>query len=85
MDSRASGKLTGLLVGNIESLLVYTFPDQPEIFLLYIDGIFVIWGHGKSEVLTLFDRINSCDDCIKLCLIVSPIKICILDVTIETF
>ena len=43
-----------------ERLFVYLYNKQPELWLRFIDDVFMIWLHGKQALNQFLDYLNSC-------------------------
>ena len=70
-------------MGDFEQKHVYTYPNQPLIWLRYIDDVFAIWTHGLEELHKFVDHLNSCHNRIKFTMDQSPSKIDFLDTTVK--
>ena len=57
-------------------------PLQPDIYLRFLDDIFLVWSHSEEEFWTFFDTLNNHHPTIKLKATIHKESVDFLDVTI---
>jgi hypothetical protein len=70
-------------MGKFEAKFVYTYKKQPLLFLRFIDDIFIIWTHGRDELMEFIDHLNNCSDTIKFTHEISNESISFLDTLVS--
>ena len=70
-------------MGAIERRLLCSFPDKPLVWLRYIDGIFLIWTHGRAKLETFIQHANIFHPTIKFTFNISSTHIPFLDVMVR--
>ena len=82
MGSKVSPSLAILYMGDFETLHVYTYHQQPLIYVRYIDDIFMIWPHSLEDLNSFITHLNSQTESIKFSSEISQTKISFLDIQI---
>jgi hypothetical protein len=70
-------------MGSFEDIWVHTYNLQPLLYLRYIDDIFMLWPHGRSDLMTFIDYLNNCTQNITFTSVVSESTISFLDTTVN--
>jgi len=83
MGTRVAPSFANLFMANFEDKYVYTYPTQPSTWLRYIDDIFLIWEHSRSELDTFLTHLNTCHHSIKFTSEISDAQINFLDTTVK--
>lgn len=83
MGTRVAPTLANLFMARFERLHVYTYTPQPDLWLRFIDDIFVIWNHGRESLDSFLQHLNTVHDTIKFTMEAPPREIHFLDMTIQ--
>ena len=67
-------------IDSFEEKHIYTYQNQPMIYLRYIDDVFIIWQHGEDKLKEFFKHVNSSSEHIKFTTEQSTKEIPFLDV-----
>jgi len=65
MGTKVAPSFAITYMGNFEEKHVYTYTQQPLMYLRYIDDIFIIWQHGVNDLTKFIDHMNSASPHIK--------------------
>ena len=65
MGTRVAPTYANIFMSHFEQQHVYTYRLQPDVWLRYIDDIFMKWSHGLDELLQFVEHLNSANDCIE--------------------
>ena len=79
IGTKAAPSFAIIFMGDFEEKYVYTYPQQPMVFVRYIDDIFMIWQHGESDLHKFVDHLNSRVATIKFTMEFSKREISFLD------
>jgi hypothetical protein len=83
MGSPLSPVVANLYMEKFETYALSTFPLKPKVFLRYVDDTFVIWQHGRDELIRFFNHLNSINNNIQFTMeIESKKKLPFLDVLV---
>ncbi len=83
MGSKVSVGYANNSLGYFETLHVYTYPDQPLIYLRFIDDIFIIWTKGLESLHDFVKHMNSCTTFFKFTSEISEDSVTFLDTRIS--
>ena len=72
MDTKVAPSYANLFMSNFE--YVYTYPDQPLLWVRLIDTILMIWTHGNSNLNDYIIHLNKCIPWINFTHVISPHK-----------
>ncbi len=59
MGTKAAVAYANNAVGHFENLHVYTYKQQPLLYIRFIDDIFIIWTEGETALKQFIDHLNS--------------------------
>ena len=59
MGTKVAPSFAITYMGNFEEKHVYTYIQQPLMYLRYIDDIFIIWQHGVNDLAKFIEHMNS--------------------------
>ena len=65
MGTRVAATLANLFMGYFEVKHVYTYKLQPTLWVRFIDDIFLIWPHGKTELESFLTHLSKVHSSIK--------------------
>ena len=83
IGTKAAPGFAIVYMGMFEDEYVYTYPQQPKIYLRYIDDIFMLWQHGEEDLDKFVKHLNNCVETIKFTHEISLTKVAFLDVTVK--
>ena len=83
MGTKTAPSHANNFMGHFEEAHVYTYCLQPLIWLRFIDDIFMIWTHGKTELINFVANLNSCHETIKFTAEISKTTVNFLDTTVS--
>ena len=69
-------------MSDFEEKHVYTYHQQPLVWLRYIDDIFCIWQHGESSLESFIEHLNGAHRTIKFTAKTSDTRVNFLDTTV---
>ena len=58
MGTRVAPTLANLFMGYFEEKHVYSYKLQPTMWVRFIDDIFMVWPHGKTELEAFINHLN---------------------------
>ncbi len=73
MGTKSAPSIANLVMGNFENTNVYTYPKQPLVWYRFIDDIFMVWTHGRPELLKFLEHLNMAHPTLKFTCESSPI------------
>ena len=79
MGTRFAPQYANLFMHRLEEDLFASRPLRPDLYLRYIDDIFLIWSHGKESLVQLHEDINKIFPTINLTMEFSEESITFLD------
>ena len=79
MGTRVAPTYANIFMSDFENRHVYTYQKQPLLWVRFIDDIFVVWTHGRTEIDKFIDHLNSVHNTIKFTSEISAHKVCFLD------
>lgn len=82
MGKKFAPEYADIFMANWESGALSKCPLQPLIYLRFLDDIFIIWPHSRSDFDTFFNILNTHMDTVKLKATIDSQTIDFLDVTI---
>ena len=62
MGTRVAPTYANIFMSDFEQKFVYTYRLQPEVWLRYIDDVFMLWLHGATELEKFLEYLNSVSD-----------------------
>ena len=65
MGTKLAPSFANIFMGWFEEKFVYSYSKQPLIWKPYIDDVFLIWHHGKTELDLFIRHLNDCHKTIK--------------------
>ena len=71
-----------IFMGAIDRRPLGSFPDKPLVWLRYIDGISLIWTHGRTKIEAFIQHANTLHPTIKFTSNISPIHVPFLDIMV---
>jgi hypothetical protein len=83
MGTRVAPSFANLFMADFEDKYIYTHPNQPLVWMRYIDDIFLVWQHDSEELETFLKYLNQCHKTIKFTFEHSTEKINFLDTTVK--
>ena len=83
MGTKVAPSFANTYMGWFESKFVYTYHQQPLLWVRFIDDIFVIWQHGLTAFKDFEDHLNQCVPSIKFETDISNTEVHFLDVTVS--
>ena len=83
IGTKAAPSFAVVYMGDFEDKYVYPYHKQPQLYLRYIDDIFMLWQHGPDELEVFFNHLNSRVDTIKFTIESSREEIAFLDVKVK--
>ena len=83
MGSRVAPSYAVHALGAFESQHVYSYRLQPLLYIRYIDDIFIIWQHGRDELVEFIDHLNQCSDDFKFTHEISEDSVTFLDTRVS--
>ena len=81
MGTKLAPALATIYIGQLEETLLSSRALKPEVWLRYIDDIFVVWAHSLSELHTFLAEINGVQKRIKFTTEISQQSYNFLDLT----
>ena len=84
MGTRLAPSFANLYMYHFEDLYVYPYHLQPKVWYRYIDDIFMIWEHGKTELDSFIAHLNNGNKNITFSSEISENQLNFLDVTVKT-
>ena len=84
MGTRLAPSFANLYMYHFVDLYVYPYHLQPKVWYRYIDDIFMIWEHGKSELDSFIKHRNDCNKNITFSSEISENQLNFLDVTVKS-
>ena len=82
MGTRLAPSYANIFMSDFEDKYVYTYQLQPLLWLRYIDDIFCVWQHGKSELDNFTEHLNNAHRSIKFTTEKSNTSVNFLDTTV---
>ena len=79
MGTRVAPTYANIFMSDFESRHVYTHPEQPLLWVRFIDDIFLIWEHGTESLDKFISHLNNVHQTIKFTSEISPTKVNFLD------
>ena len=58
MGSPLSPVVAGLFMEDFEQTALVTADREPKLRLRYVDDTFIIWPHGRTQLVTFLDHLN---------------------------
>ena len=58
MGSPLSPVVAGLFMEDFEQTALMTADREPKLWLRYVDDTFIIWPHGRTQLVTFLDHLN---------------------------
>ena len=58
MGSPLSPVVAGLFMKDFEQTALVTADREPKLWLRYVDDTFIIWPHGRTQLVTFLDHLN---------------------------
>ena len=83
MGTKVAPSFANTYMGWFESKFVYTYRQQPLLWVRFIDDIFVIWQHGLPAFKDFEVHLNQCVPSIKFETDISDTQVHFLDVTVR--
>lgn len=83
MGTRVAPTFANLFMARFEKLHVYTHTPRPDLWLRFIDDIFMIWSHGRDSLDQFVRHLNTVHDTIKFTMEVSSRQVHFLDMTVQ--
>ena len=66
MGPSLSPVVAGLFMEDFEQMALVTADREPKLWLRYVDDTFIVWPHGRTELATFLDHLNSLCEKIQL-------------------
>ncbi|KAJ8036166.1 hypothetical protein HOLleu_20053 [Holothuria leucospilota] len=82
MGTKMAPSFANLFMGNLEKEFLSRQILKPQIWLRFIDDIFMIWPHGEDSLKIFVENINSFHSTIKFTADSSRVSVHILDTTV---
>ena len=82
MGTKLAPSYANIFMSDFEDRHVYTYDLQPKVWLRYIDDIFCLWQHGRTELDKFITHLNGVHDSIKFTADISEESINFLDTTV---
>ena len=82
MGTRLAPSYANIYMARFEEKHVYTYPNQPLLWLRYIDDVFMLWIWGREKLSQFVDFLNSCEESIEFTCEASPLSVPFLDVSV---
>ena len=79
MGTKVAPSYANLFMADFEDKFVYTYPDQPFLWLRFVDDIFMIWTHGTLSLDNFIVHLNKCLPSINFTHEISPEQVPFLD------
>ena len=79
MGTKVAPSYANLFMADFEDKFVYTYPDEPFLWLRFIDDIFMIWTHGTLSLDNFIAHLNKCLPSINFTHEISPDQVPFLD------
>ena len=83
MGTRLAPSFANIYMYHFEESFVYNYHLQPNAWFRYIDDIFMIWNHGKDELLKFINHLNNACESISFSSEISQESLNFLDVTVK--
>jgi len=83
IGTKAAPSFAVIYMGSFEEEHVYTYEKQPLTYMRYIDDIFMLWQHGKTELDLFMTHLNSRVETINFTSETSETDIAFLDVKVK--
>ncbi len=83
MVTKSALSKANLVMGNFETTHVYTYPKEPLVWYHFIDDIFMVWTHGRPELLKFLEHLNMVHPTFKFTCESSPTQVNFLDTSIK--
>jgi hypothetical protein len=83
MGTRVAPSFANIFMADFESKWVYSYPQQPSLWLRYIDDIFMVWTHGRDALDEFLNHLNTCHHSIKFTAEISDCTIPFLDTSVK--
>lgn len=80
MGTRVAPTFANIFMADFERKHVYSYPSQPDLWLRFIDDIFMIWNHGRTSLDLFTDHLNQAHPTIKFTVEASTSRVHFLDV-----
>ncbi len=65
MGTKLAPAYANIFMGNLEEKLLAGYPLKPDLWLRFIDDIFLIWNHGEQNLIEFVEYLNSAHRSIK--------------------
>lgn len=82
MGTRVAPTFANIFMADFEEKHVYTYPLRPQLWLRFIDDIFMLWDHGREPLNDFIQHLNVVHPTIKFTEEISELKVHFLDVWI---
>ena len=82
MGTTVASSFANTYMGWFESKFVYTYHEQPLLWVRFINDIFVIWQHGLTAFKEFEIHLNQCVSSIKFETDISDTQVHFFDVTL---
>ena len=79
MGTKVAPSFAVTYMGTFEEAHIYTYVDQPLMYVWYIDDVFIIWQHGNTKLQHFFTHVNNSSPHIKFTTETSTKEIPFLD------
>ena len=83
MGTRLAPSFANIYMYHFENKHVYPYNLQPNAWYRYIDDIFMVWNHGRHELMKFIEHLNSSNDSITFSSEISKTSLNFLDVTVK--
>jgi peptide-methionine (R)-S-oxide reductase len=83
MGTRVAPSFANIFMADFENKWVYPYPHQPSLWLRYIDDIFMVWSHGRTNLDEFLNHLNTCHHSIKFTAEISECTIAFLDTSVK--
>ncbi len=79
MGTKLAPAYANIFMGHLEEKLLAGFPLKPDIWLRFIDDIFMVWNHGEQSLKEFVEYLNSAHRSIKFTTEYSAVSVNFLD------
>ena len=83
MGTRLGLSFAKIYMNHFEESFVYNYHLQPNAWFRFIDDIFIIWNHGKDELMKFVNHLNNACESISFSSEISRESLNFLDVTVR--
>ena len=83
MGTKLAPSYANIFMSDFKEKYVYTYHQQPLLWLRYIDDIFSIWQHGEDTLPKLVTHLNNVHRTIKFTAEISATSVNFLDTTVN--